>query len=703
MISLANASAVPLRLVPFLILSVIRVVGKFDSPRSKSPRNEVRHRLCSMVLVLLLTAASGAAYAQKVRIMPGSDVSAVAVSSDGRILAEGLSNGDIRLWRLPEYELIRELPGHYTRVQHLAFARSSRFLIAGHQDALEIWEIASGTRLFHDEESAERGPFVVDEKQGSILLGSGRIVQLPESGVKVEILRRFAEAPGYGAAAMAMALDSDADLLYVGTSLGDVRMLRYQTAGAEQPTIVRAMRIGDGRSWITKLGLAGGGKFLIVSSVGRSQNDHAIEVFDAKRLEKLQTLAAGTRDQATDFAIHDGDILVSRKVKAFGDVAVARIVEKWDVTTWKNVARIANHGDFGRLAVGGEFIVGYGEMGMRIMDARGNVIALQVLFGLEVSAIVVSPQRNRLMLAGLGNYIFGFDIPSFRHVATLKTPRPQGFPPDAYLWYRKGVFSPDSRIVYLAGNDSLLAYTLARAGEDSHWRTELERNEKHRAFRDWLWIDSARQKAYGWLDHRVFELDARSGRLIGVHKNWPCANGDLWIEDPFGTDLAREGVCDLYATTEKLMNSHAFLAQHEAQSNPWIWAVSDDRRLLASKRSQGGPIRIWDALTGRQLKAFAEGETRLRGVPVIVGQYVVTRGAEKTLQIWDWQSGAIVRTLQTGSQIAAYTGFDDLLVAASHDAQLHVWRVSSGEKLHAISPELSKFELPRWIRSQETP
>ena len=79
---------------------------------------------------------------------PSGPVRAVAFSPDGRVLASGDSEGTIELRRMPRGELLRTISDPAGFIHSIAFSPDGRTLAAGSDDhAIRLWKVADGSLL----------------------------------------------------------------------------------------------------------------------------------------------------------------------------------------------------------------------------------------------------------------------------------------------------------------------------------------------------------------------------------------------------------------------------------------------------------------------------------------------------------------------------------------------------------------------------
>ncbi len=64
----------------------------------------------------------------------------VAFSPDGRLLASGVDDRKVKLWRVEDGKLLRELKGHTSGVNSVGFSPDGRLLASGSYDhTVRLW------------------------------------------------------------------------------------------------------------------------------------------------------------------------------------------------------------------------------------------------------------------------------------------------------------------------------------------------------------------------------------------------------------------------------------------------------------------------------------------------------------------------------------------------------------------------------------
>jgi WD40 repeat protein/serine/threonine protein kinase len=72
------------------------------------------------------------------------DVREVAFSPDGKLLAAGDMHGTVKLWSTADWQVRQALAAHAGAIRGLCFASDQKLVTGGDDDAMRVWDIASG-------------------------------------------------------------------------------------------------------------------------------------------------------------------------------------------------------------------------------------------------------------------------------------------------------------------------------------------------------------------------------------------------------------------------------------------------------------------------------------------------------------------------------------------------------------------------------
>jgi len=115
-------------------------------------------------------------------------------------------------------------------------------------------------------------------------------------------------------------------------------------------------------------------------------------------------------------------------------------------------------------------------------------------------------------------------------------------------------------------------------------------------------------------------------------------------------------------------------------------AVSPDGRFIVSG-SWDRTVKVWDAQSGALLRSL-KGHTSVSAVAVSPdGRFIVSGSQDRTVKVWDAQSGALLRSLggHTGPVHAVAVSPDGrFIVSGSQDQTVKVWDAQSGALLRSL-------------------
>jgi len=103
-------------------------------------------------------------------------------------------------------------------------------------------------------------------------------------------------------------------------------------------------------------------------------------------------------------------------------------------------------------------------------------------------------------------------------------------------------------------------------------------------------------------------------------------------------------------------------------------------------------LKVWDLETGRVLRTLEGHSAGVFGVAVTPdGKRAVSTSEDQTLKVWDLDSGRALRTIEGHSGCVygvAVTSDGKRAVSASSDGTLKVWDIAEAAPLHETGPVL---------------
>ena len=99
--------------------------------------------------------------------------------------------------------------------------------------------------------------------------------------------------------------------------------------------------------------------------------------------------------------------------------------------------------------------------------------------------------------------------------------------------------------------------------------------------------------------------------------------------------------------------------------------------------SRDKTLKVWNWQTGEELRTLTGHSSWVNKLTLIPdGQYVISGSLDTTLKVWNWQTGEELRTLTGHSDwvhALALTPDDKYVISGSRDNTLKVWNWQTGE------------------------
>jgi len=577
----------------------------------------------------------------------------VAFSPDGKVLATGDTNNEIRLYQVADGKQLLNCKGHTGWIWSVAFSPDGRVLASGSEDqTVKLWDSSTSLCLATLQEH-NGGIWSVAFSPEGTMLASGsddQTVKLWDVGTG-GCLKTW---QGHRNRVTSVAFNSQGTML---------------ASGSDDQT-VKLWDVGTGRCLQTLPGHNSGIRSVAFSPNGQmasGSDDQTVKLWDVATDLCLQTLQ-GHSDciNSVSFSL-DGYTLASGSDD--------QTVKLWDANTGRCLTTLQGHRsrvwsvafspDRLTLASGGD------DQTVRLWDAStGRCLNTLQSYVNGVWSVTFSP-NGHLLASGSGDKTVKlWDTSSSQVLRTLR--------------------GHSNRVTSVAFNPQ---GTMLASGSDDKtvklWDTSSSqvlrtlRGHSNRVT-SVAFNPQGTMLASGSDDQTVKLWDVDTGRCLQTLQGH---TDRVWFVafSPQGKLLASVG----HDQTVKLWDvgtSRCLATLLGHSSGIWSVTFSPDGHTLASS-GVDQTIKLWDVSTGQCLTTLQGHTNCVYSVAFLDGCTLASGSGDQTVKLWDVSTGQCVKTLEGHAKLVWSVTFSPqgkTLASASEDETIKLWDVSTGQCLKTL-------------------
>ncbi|MEA5602769.1 NB-ARC domain-containing protein [Nostoc sp. UHCC 0252] len=579
----------------------------------------------------------------------------VAFSSNGKLLATGDTNGEIRLYEVANSQQLLTCKGHTGWVWSVTFSSDDQVLASGSNDqTIKLWDTSTGQCL-KTLEGHSGGVRSVTFSPGGQVLASGS----DDQTVKLwnistgKCLKNLQEN---GCSVWSVAFNPKGDVLASGNDDYKVRLWDINSSSC--------IHILEGHTQrVYSVTFSPDGNTLASAS-----HDQTVKLWDTSTGKCIKTLQGHTDLVHSVTFSGDGSALVS-----CGDDQTVKV---WDFATGECLKTLQGH----RSRVWSLAICinqnicasSSDDQTVKLWNiSTGRCIKTLQSFNNGIWSVVVSPDGKIIASGSYDQTVTLWDFDTGKCLKTLRghTNRVTSV-----------TFSADNHFIVSGSEDR----TLRLWDLDTGKCLKTLRGHTNRVTSVTFSADS-HFIASGSDDQTVMVWDVGTGQCLNTLREH---SGRTWSVafSPNSHTLASGS----HDRTVKLWDVHTGKCLQTLQGHTdWIYSVtfSADGYTLASG-SGDQTIKLWDVSTGGCLGTLQGHTNSVYSVAFSADGCILGSGSgDQTVKLWDVDTGSCLRTLSGHTRWVWSVGFSpdgQTVISCSEDETIKIWDVETGECLNTL-------------------
>lgn len=579
----------------------------------------------------------------------------VAFSPNGKLLATGDTNGEIRLYEVANSQQLMACKGHTGWVWSVTFSPDGQVLASGSNDqTIKLWDTSTGQCL-KTLEGHSGGVRSVSFSPDNQVLASGSDDQTVKLW-NISTGKCFKTLQENGCSVWSVAFSPKGDVLASGNDDYKVRLWDINSNSC--------IHTLEGHTqWVYSVTFSPDGNTLASAS-----HDQTVKLWDISTGKCIKTLQGHTDlVHSVTFSV-DGSALVS--------CGEDQTVKVWDFVTGQCLKTLQGHKSrVWSLAICINQNIcasSSDDQTVKLWNiSTGRCIKTFQGYNNGIWSVAVSPKDNFLASGSNDQTVTLWDVMAGKCLKTL-----QGH--DRRV--TSVVFSPDSHLLASGSEDQ----TIRIWDINNSKCLKILKGHSNRVTSVTFSADSY-FLASGSDDQTIRIWNFSTGQCLNILREH---SGRTWSVT-FSPDshVLASGSHD---GTVKLWDIRISKCLYTLQAHTeWVWAVgfSSDGGMLASG-SGDQTIKIWDVTTGQCLRTLQGHTNTIYSVAFSSdGRILASGSGDQTVKLWDINTGSCLRTLLGHTRwvwSVTFSSDNQTMVSCSEDETIKIWDVQTGECLKTL-------------------
>jgi len=581
------------------------------------------------------------------------DILSVAFSPNGKILAAGCANGEIRLWQVADNKPILILQSHTHWVKSVTFSPDGRIIASGGNDrTVKLWDIYTNQCL----------KTLVHSKwiRSVTFSPDGQMIADASDDLTIKLWN-------VSSGQLLNTLQGHTKRVYTVAFSPDGKTI---VSGSEDHTI-KLWDIFTGQCLNTLQGHSDRIRSVVFNPnnqiIASGSEDHTIKLWDISTGQCLNTLQGHTNWVWSIAFSPDGQTLVSGSYD--------KTIKLWNISTGQCLNTLQDHTDSIRSVAfnpnGQIFASGSQDQTVKLWNvATGRCINSLQGYRNSIWSIAFNQDAQTLISGSEDKTIKFWKVSTYQYLTSLR--------------------GHSSRILAMALSPN--GKILVSGGYQTFEIWDVFHNQ----------CISTLQVLSNWIWSVTFNFD---GKIIAFGTNEPVVL--LWniftnqcvnklhghtnsvlsvIFSPDGEILA-SGSDDHTVRIWRVDDGKCLKVLHEHNDKVWSVIFSPDSKFIAS----GGDdqtIKIWETKDWKCLKTLLGHTSPIRGLAFSPDSKKLASASEdQTVKLWDVFSGDCFKTLQGHTGIVRAVAFNpdgQTIASGSEDETIKIWDVKTGECLKTL-------------------